>query len=674
MTQAEFDALMPHEFWREVVDRVATEVPGTLLLAEAFWLMEGYFVRTLGMHRVYNSAFMVMLRDEDNAKYRSVLKNTLEFDPDIMKRYVNFMSNPDERTAIDQFGTGDKYFGVATMMATLPGLPMFGHGQVEGFTEKYGMEYYKPRYNETPNEGLVARHQREIAPLLRERQLFGESGNFVLYDFWKESGEVDENVYAYSNRRGDRRAIILFHNHYGETRGTIHHSAAFADKSTGTLRQIALQDAIALPNDDAAFVAYRETVSGLEHLRRASDLRMNGLAVSLHAYQYRVLLDWRELRADKDHPWDKLCDSLHGAGVPNLDEAMIQLKYKPVSDALRAVLDPTLIRTMAELSELQDVINEKNTHALKSGIAQKKRLEFFETICDRACVFFHQAHRFSAKTGAARADEPLESAELAVRVRSILRKIMRIPQMEDGLFPEQIDAAEEMWSAEARRVLPSRSLHDSTAVWAPALGWALLQVLAEWIETADSRDVQAATAAIASTEKIDRRAIALYDQLRLRTAFGEAFAFIGVEGEDAWRAAARIRVAFLPATVARRSVKHDQDGGWWSDADVRWLTGLHETAAGWFFNQESLEQMVWWSALPELVKIDSDPAAEKLRLRRLEEEIAAELLAAERAHYRLSGKKIELRRIRLVGGALRRRRAIGPGREVSRSGDRNGGG
>ena len=51
---------MPHEFWREVVDRVATEVPGTLLLAEAFWLMEGYFVRTLGMHRVYNSAFMVI--------------------------------------------------------------------------------------------------------------------------------------------------------------------------------------------------------------------------------------------------------------------------------------------------------------------------------------------------------------------------------------------------------------------------------------------------------------------------------------------------------------------------------------------------------------------------------------------------------------------------------------
>ncbi len=169
MSQEEFDALMPNEFWREVVDRVAAEVPGTLLLAEAFWLLEGYFVRTLGMHRVYNSAFMNMLRDEENAKYRSYLKKTIEFDPDIMKRYVNFMSNPDERTAIDQFGTGDKYFGVCTLLATLPGLPMFAHGQIEGFTERYGMEFKQAMLDEWPNEGLVARHQREIAPLLAKR-------------------------------------------------------------------------------------------------------------------------------------------------------------------------------------------------------------------------------------------------------------------------------------------------------------------------------------------------------------------------------------------------------------------------------------------------------------------------------------------------------------------------
>jgi len=67
MSMAEFDAAIPEEFWREVVDRIQREVPDTLLLAEAFWMLEGYFVRTLGMHRVYNSAFMHMLKKEDNA-------------------------------------------------------------------------------------------------------------------------------------------------------------------------------------------------------------------------------------------------------------------------------------------------------------------------------------------------------------------------------------------------------------------------------------------------------------------------------------------------------------------------------------------------------------------------------------------------------------------------------
>ena len=93
------------------------------------------------------------------------MKNTLEFNPQILKRFVNFMNNPDEDTAEAQFGKGDKYFGVAVMMATLPGLPMFGHGQVEGFTEKYGMEYQRAYYDEQPDEGLVNHHKRVIFSL-----------------------------------------------------------------------------------------------------------------------------------------------------------------------------------------------------------------------------------------------------------------------------------------------------------------------------------------------------------------------------------------------------------------------------------------------------------------------------------------------------------------------------
>ena len=151
---------------------------------------------------------------------------------------------------------------------------------------------------------------------------------------------------------------------------------------------------------------------------------------------------------------------------------------------------------------------------------------------------------------------------------------------------------------------------------------------------ADSESEKAAPA----KEAVAARAIKVFDRLRLRNAFAEAFGHLGMEGEDAWRAAARIRVAFLPETDGSKSAAHDVTSGWWSDPDVRWLTGLHETADGWYFNQESYEQMLWWSALPELVKAETDPAAETLRLRKIAREIDAVLAAARAAGYRLKRK------------------------------------
>src|SRR5262245_27112962 len=157
-------------------------------------MVEVYSLLTLCMQCFYKIAFMHMLRDENGAGYRRLVKETLEFDPEILKRYVNFMSNPDERTAVEQFGKGDKYFGVCTLMATLPGLPMFGHGQIEGFAEKYGMEFRRPRLEETADAWLVARHEREITPLLERRALFAEAREFLLYDFFTDDGHVNEDV------------------------------------------------------------------------------------------------------------------------------------------------------------------------------------------------------------------------------------------------------------------------------------------------------------------------------------------------------------------------------------------------------------------------------------------------------------------------------------------------
>ncbi len=358
MSQAEFDAAMPAEFWREVVDRVAVEAPDTLLLAEAFWLLEGYFVRTLGMHRVYNSAFMHMLRDEDNAGYRRVLKETLEFDPEILKRYVNFMNNPDEKSAAEQFGKGDKYVGVATLLATLPGLPMFGHGQFEGFAEKYGMEFRRASMDEQPDSWLIERHEREVVPLLHRRGDFAEARDFLLFDFASDGGGVDEHVFAYSNGSGPSRSLIVYHNRYAESAGWIRNSVPFAlkaaDGSKSMVRRT-LADGLGLADGpaDGRWLALREQRSGLEYLRSVAEIRERGIHVALRAYETRVFWELREL-SDTAGVWGRLAERLGGRGVPSLEGALRELQLAPVHDALRATIAdpsrPTVERLVAAVA------------------------------------------------------------------------------------------------------------------------------------------------------------------------------------------------------------------------------------------------------------------------------------------------------------------------------------
>lgn len=563
MSQEDFDALMPHEFWREVVDRVAVEVPGTLLLAEAFWLLESYFVRTLGMHRVYNSAFMNMLRDEENAKYRSYLKKTIEFDPDILKRYVNFMSNPDERTAIDQFGSEDKYFGVCTLLATLPGLPMFGHGQIEGYTERYGMEFKQAKMDEWPNEHLVARHMREIAPLLKRRYIFAESWNFVLYDFWTGYGTVNENVFAYSNRLHGDRSIVLYNNAYVSTQGTIHISAASMDKGSGELQQRSMMDALDIPMDDELIMIYRDAAAGLEYLKRAGDFHRHGLSVELRGYQYAVLLDWREFRHSEEWPWGELCDSLYGIGVPNADEALQKLKLRPLHEALRRAIEQG--KTLAGAKPESSVGNEIN---------QQLKLDEFINACDKFYVLAGETVGIK-RLGVA----PMIAAETAAEWKRALA--LTVAGMRN--HPAEIAA------------------------------WIALRTLSP----------------------------AVFDQLLLRAALAEIFAEAGLHGEDAWRAAARVRLLLRFVRSEEVDLLHSRE--FWNEADVRWLASVNEAEGETYFNKEAFAELAEWMQLPaklegkltaaaataELTALGSEAEAAGYELGKFLGEAPAEVLAED---------------------------------------------
>jgi len=254
------------------------------------------------------------------------------------------MNNPDERTAVDQFGDNDKYFGVCTLLATLPGLPMIGHGQIEGFTEKYGMEYRRAYYDESPRDGLVDRHRREIFPLFRKRALFAEAARFLLYDFFTPDGPVDENVFAYSNGTDGDRALVVFHNTYAETRGWIRTSAAFARKTGAGDEKVLVQKTLAeglnLPDDPAAWVVFKDMVTGLEYIRNARTLARKGFYLELAAYKYAVFTDFRVVRDDERRLYSRIAVELSGGGVVGLEQAAIDFWLRPVQAAFRELVNP----------------------------------------------------------------------------------------------------------------------------------------------------------------------------------------------------------------------------------------------------------------------------------------------------------------------------------------------
>lgn len=381
MTRSQFDEQMPEEFWREVVDRINAEMPNTLLLAEAFWLMEGYFVRTLGMHRVYNSAFMHMLMKEENEKYKLLIKNTLNFNPEILKRYVNFMSNPDEETAVNQFGKGDKYFGVATLMVTLPGLPMFAHGQIQGFSEKYGMEYQRSYYNEFEDENLIQRHQREIFPLTKKRHLFSQVEYFELYDFIAPNGDINENIFAYSNRAGNEVALVLFNNSYLEAFGKIRHSSDKVQRNN-SLSNTNISSALGFNNSSSFYYSYRDHVTNKYFLISGSQSGMEGVNFHLFGYQTKVLLDFNEL-FDSDGRYKKLFDYLGGRGVDSIEGTLTEMKFAPLHNELINLLSIDHIKNIYDhlqndeqsLSESYNASYKKVKNILKEIYLELKETE-----------------------------------------------------------------------------------------------------------------------------------------------------------------------------------------------------------------------------------------------------------------------------------------------------------
>ncbi len=586
LTKAEFDAAMPVEFWREVVDRVAAEAPDTLLLAEAFWLMEGYFVRTLGMHRVYNSAFMNMLRDEDNAKYRSVMKNTLEFDPEILKRFVSFMNNPDEETAVAQFGKGDKYFGVCTMMVTLPGLPMVGHGQIEGFAEKYGMEYRRAYWDEQPDSYLLERHEREVFPLLHQRYLFADVEHFLLYDFYTPEGSVNEDVFAYSNRAGKEAALVVYHNRFATARGWIRSSVAYSVKSgPGDLRSLVhrtLGEGLALHAEEDSYYIFRDRITGLEYIRNSKELCEQGLYVEMDAYKCHVFLDWREVRDNEWRQYAHLTAYLNGRGVPSVEEALREVFLQPVHDPFRELANA---RTFRQLMDARLTAPDGQLDA-----------ELLADVERRALNLLRETRQFAGDEGGETAQAAtataiaMDEVDLVREIRLKMAAILQFPVLAERFpLPRSRKYKTAIGMMQAR-------LDDDPQAWGILFGWLFTHALGKVVDEGDFK----------------RQSRSWMDEWLLGKLVAGALQDLGLdEGSARWSVGvAKILIShqhWYELEAPKKERAYQVLVSWLKDSEVQQFLQVNRYRGVLWFNKETFDQLLGWMLTLAAVEISADP-------------------------------------------------------------------
>jgi glycosidase len=572
MTREQFNRFIPEEFWRQVVDRVVREAPDTLLLAEAFWLLEGYFVRTLGMHRVYNSAFMNMLKDEENSKYRSVIKNTLEFNPEVLKRFVNFMSNPDEETAVSQFGKGDKYFGVSTMMVTMPGLPMFGHGQIEGFTEKYGMEYRHAKWDEQPDWNLMRRHEQEIFPLMKRRHLFADVRNFLLYDFFTSEGIVNENVFAYSNGAGDERALVIYHNKYDSARGWVRSSVAYSvevgEGDNRTLMQKNLGEGLALNAEDDYFCIFRDHVTGLEYIRNNRELCEKGLYVELGAYKYYVFIDFREVKDNQWHHYAQIANYLNGRGVSSIEDALKEMLLQPLQQVFKELVNVDMFRRLmgALITQPQAQLDQK----------------LMEEIEKKTIVLLQETKRLSGGSE----DEMRIARELRHKLEAILYLPIitsRFPQFQ----PKGVKAAAEYLH---------KRLTDSIYTWGTLFVWLFVHALGKAV----------------NQRGFAEQSRSWVDEWRLGKTISDVLKELGLEETNVWRIVTLIKLLtshqrWFDVKPSGHNPAYQVLESLLKDGEVHQFLQVNQYNDIWWFNKEAFEEMLWWLMMVASLAIGSDP-------------------------------------------------------------------
>jgi hypothetical protein len=292
-----------------------------------------------------------------------------------------------------------------------------------------------------------------------------------------------------------------------------------------------------------------------------------------------------------------------------VDEALSQLRLRPIVNALHQVINDANVQAFSDVAkELAVRPRKPKKSSKKSKLSNDKKAQPAkppeparneESVSDPGLAAFIKEVQTFARTATGLAQAASQKNEAAgshtlpdsahsktsrpgpsgqrERYAEIAAASVHLPSMITA-FPASLQAA-------ARSVLPSSdSRTTAPAVWAPILAWIALRAFPS-----------------------PASSLALYDELRLRHALAETFSTVGLHGEQTWRAAAMVRVLLRMNTESspEAAIRSEE---FWHDPDVRWLAGINSSAGKEYLHQEEFEALICWLQLPALVAIAPRPA------------------------------------------------------------------
>jgi len=162
------------------------------------------------------------------------------------------------------------------------------------------------------------------------RYLFSQVENFEFYDFIDKNGDLNQNVYAFSNRAGNQSALVLYNNSYYETEGSIAFSSPKMISGNGGMkRPHHITELLNIKPYREYYYIYTDHRTQLQYLISGKEIAENGFRIQLFGYQYRVCLHFREVY-DGEGRYEKLYHLLNGKGVSSVDDALKEMELLPL--------------------------------------------------------------------------------------------------------------------------------------------------------------------------------------------------------------------------------------------------------------------------------------------------------------------------------------------------------